>query len=149
MIFRFIFQYLCKLRVLFSMAWTRVICERFVEWSPHFWRQLCLERKSAFNPVIKRKNKNKTKEFIWQNKRENLVTCGLEAHSEVITESPTFPRHSQTKRLEYDNVFNYHSISSPNCRDLLQYLGAMQAKAHSEDMRYYSLGIWIKVCSSS
>lgn len=77
-----------------------------------------LKGRSASNPVIKRNNKNSTKEFLGQTERANSVTCGLEVRSELISASPACPRHSQIERSEYDNVFNYHSISSPNCREL-------------------------------
>jgi len=39
-IFRGIFQYIVKLREFFSMRWTHVLCQRFIEWSPHESRSM-------------------------------------------------------------------------------------------------------------
>jgi hypothetical protein len=76
------------------------------------------KEKSASGTVIKRKNKNSTKEFLRQTESPNLVPCDLEVRSEVISDSSARPRHSQTERPEHANVFNYHPISSQNCGEL-------------------------------
>lgn len=77
-----------------------------------------LKAKGASIPVIKTKNKNITKEFLQQTESANLATCDLEVRSEVMSDSTACPRHSQTERPEYANVFNYHAISSPTCEEL-------------------------------